>query len=296
MKNRLLLKLSHCWRAMGPTRRGAMAAALGALTTPASAIHQGIADVTAQYASVGTILPTATHGRCSGTMLSQTVMLTAAQCVADAVPPQGYEFSLGDGLSAHATEIRMYPGFISPEGINLAFDLALVALNPVEVGAWAAFEPMALGTTWPVHASAVTAVGFGETTEGVGGGIRRVGHLLLSQYVGTEGQPGVWLGDAFMETVPADLSNHMFCAGDAGGPLVYDNAVVGIASFRTVATCDETGPGYYVNLRSFTDWIGANLSEMDRPAAVPLPPTLALLALGGALLGATRRRQAGRAA
>ena len=98
--------------------------------------------------------------------------------------------------------------------------------------------------------------------------------------------------DAFIETMPADQSGHMFCAGDAGGPLLYNNAVVGIASFRTVATCDEAGPGYYVNVQSLADWIGANLSDMDRQGTVPLPPTLGLVALGSARLAAgwPRRR------
>ncbi len=291
MKNRLLLKLSRCWHAMGATRRGVLGAALCALAAPASAIHLGIADLTRQYASVGTLLPSGSHGLCSGTMLSPTVLLTAAQCVVDSAPPQAYEFSLGDGMTAHAAAIRMHPGFSTIEGINLAFDLALVALNPVEVGAWAAFQPMALGTTWPVPAAAVTAVGFGEDRNGAGSGARRSGHLQLSQYVGTEGVPGVWLVDAFIETMPADQSGHMFCAGDAGGPLLYNNAVVGIASFRTVATCDEAGPGYYVNVQSLADWIGANLSDMDRQGTVPLPPTLGLVALGCALLGVGRRRR-----
>jgi hypothetical protein len=73
--------------------------------------------------------------------------------------------------------------------------------------------------------------------------------------------------------------------------LLHNNAIVGIASFRFVATCNETGAGYYLNLENFADWINTNLSEMDPAKVVPEPASLALLGIGIAALGFSRRKR-----
>jgi hypothetical protein len=255
------------------------------LSNPANAIYLGAADLTGQYSGVGMILPTPGHASCTAAMLSDTVLLTAAQCVYDLTSAADLQFSLGPGMTAHATEIRTHPGFNTPDGLNLPYDIALVALDKADVAFWAGIAYLTIGTDAPPGLSPVTALGFGESQTGVGTGQRRSGNLSVTQYIGAEAPVGVFLPDAFIETVPGDLLGQTFCLGDAGGPLLYNNAIVGTASFRTVATCNEAGPGYYLNIHNFAGWISDNLSAMDPPRTVPEPATLALFAFMLAGLG-----------
>ena len=258
---------------------------------PASAIYMGTDDLSGQYGGVGMILPIAGHSLCTGTMLSETVFLTAAQCVLGLAPAPDVQFSLGAGMTARMTEIRMHPGFDTPDGFNLPYDIALVALDKTEVAFWTGITHWAIGVGLPPTSAAVTAVGFGENQTGVGSGQRRSGNLAVTQYIGGEAPVGVFIPDAFLETQPADVLGQIICPGDNGGPLLYNNAIVGVASFRTVATCNEAGPGYYVNIPGNSEWIGENLNQMDPPKAIPEPPALALFAIGFAALGLKRRKK-----
>lgn len=273
--------------------RGAMSATLFALAcglaTDANAIHLGLADLSGQFAGIGMLMPPANHDACTGTMLSDNVFLTAAQCVFNLTPADGLQFSLGAGMTAQVTEIRAHPGFATVDGLNLAFDIALVGLNRTDVAAWSGVTHWAIDTAAPAAGTAVTDVGFGETGNGVGGGVRRSGAVSISQYIGSEGPIGVEIPDAFIETIPVGDLAQTFCRGDAGGPLLADDKIVGVASFRFVASCDESGPGYYVNVQRFNGWISENLNEMDSQRNVPEPAPLGLLMVGLVALGLARR-------
>jgi secreted trypsin-like serine protease len=279
------------------TRRALSAAlfALGfGLATDAKAIHLGVADISGQFAGIGMLIPPANHEPCTGTMLSDAVFLTAAQCVFNLTPADGLQFSLGAGMSAHVTEIRAHPGFATVEGLNLPYDIALVALNRTEVAAWSGVTHWAIDTAAPSAGTAVTDVGFGETGDGVGSGVRRSGAVSISQYIGAEAPVGVFVPDAFIEAIPVDGLAQTICLGDAGGPLLANNEVVGLASFRFTSSCDASGPSYYVNVQRFNGWIGENLNEMDPRGIVPEPATPALLTFGLAALGLARREARGR--
>src|SRR5258708_16945899 len=92
-----------------PVLRWARMTALGALLvcvccSTASAIIMGSSLTSGQWNGVGMIPPAAHHGLGTGTMVSPFVVLTAGQ---NALDPDlsSYEFTLGPGMTAHATEI-----------------------------------------------------------------------------------------------------------------------------------------------------------------------------------------------
>jgi len=114
----------------------------------------------------------------------------------------------------------------------------------------------------PIGALA-TGVGLGETQTGVGSGVRRSGNFSVTAYAEGSDAFGGAIFDAFFEVTPGNAMNQMFCYGDHGGPLFFEDRIAGVASFRFVATCDEEGPGYYVSLHRLTDWIRESLNEMD---------------------------------
>lgn len=282
-------------QALSRRAKGALSATLFALAcglaTDANAIHLGLADISGQFAGIGMLMPPAGHNPCTGAMLSDYVFLTAAQCVSNLTPADGLQLSVGAGMTAQVTEIRAHPGFDTVDGLNLAFDIALVGLNRTDVAAWSGLTHWAIDTAAPSAGSAVTDVGFGETGNGVGAGVRRSGAVSISRYIGAEGPIGVFVPDAFIETIPVDGLGQTFCRGDVGGPLLANNKIVGVASFRFAASCDESGPGYYVNVQRFTGWISDNLNEMDPQGNVPEPTPLALVTVGLVALGLARREK-----
>ena len=99
----------------------------------------------------------------------------------------------------------------------------------------------------------------------MGSGVRRSGSFSVTGYFDGADAFGNPIPNAFIEVMPGNELNQMFCLGDQGGPLFFEDRIAGVASFRFVATCEEEGPGYYVSLHRLTDWIRDNLNEMDPP-------------------------------
>jgi hypothetical protein len=240
---------------------GAMIMTLWA--APAAAIRNGDPDPGAVYGAVGQILPSATHAACTGTLIYQDLVLTAAQCVDDKSASPVFEFSPAPGRTARATAILQHPGFDLGDGLNLTYDVALIRLDRATTSSWTDIVPLWIASAEIPTLVPATEVGFGETSTGVGSGTRRSGAMLVTQYIGGDGAQGVVVPDAFLEAVPGNDMNQMFCPGDAGGPLLYQGQIAGIASFRSVATCDESGPGYYVPTGRLAQWIGENAKMLE---------------------------------
>lgn len=224
---------------------------------PDAAIRNGVPESRAAFSGVGTLLTGAGRPSCTGTMVSEFVVLTAAQCVRNAALAD-VTFSLGNSRSALATSITAHPRFDTADGINLAFDVALVMLDRDMAGAWSDVARTSLAAAPPTPGVVATAVGFGSS--------RTSGQLIVNRYLAGEDPIGVPIAGAFIEAVPDDAANQMFCEPGRGGPLFSEGLVAGIASFRFVETCVEPGPGYYVTVSRLTSWVENTIDELEAVA------------------------------
>ena len=233
----------------------------------AHVIHNGTPENRPEYAGVGQILPSATHSRCTATLISRNAILTAAQCFQDPSLNPRYEFALDVDHRAEVTGFLFHPEYLGDFGSNPSFDIALAVLDKTKRKHWDALPRAALRTTLLPTDTDALAIGFGDTANGAGAGERQSGVLRVTGYVDGADNFGNSIPRAFVEVIPISGLDQMICPGDMGGPLYVDGEVAGIASFRAVGICDEYSPGYFLAPNRLLGWILDTLNEIDPPGA-----------------------------
>lgn len=247
----------------------------------ALAIYNGTPENNPEYAGVGQILPTATHGPGVATFVSKHAILTAAQCVTDTTPGASFDFALSTGLEASATVVVMHPEYLITPSPNPVYDVALLVLDKTQTKTWPSTAPATIGVLPVPDRSLATGIGFGDTSDVAGAGSKQSGHLLVTNYVGGQGTFGQFIPGAFLRVAPGDALGQMFCAGDFGGPLFVDGELAGVASFTDNFNCGDPGPGYCVAVDRLADWIQSTLDEVDPPGACSCNDTAAFATNGG---------------
>ncbi len=205
--------------------------------------------------------------RCSGTLVSPTVFLTAGHCTYGApratiwfdsdleagFPGNNYPFA-GDVFGRNHTHPDYNPG-----GFVL-YDLGVVVLEEsVDMGGFG--ELPQLGALDAIPASerkgAITAVGYGlqkiNPVEVVGYRARLRAGLNIVDLKGTAGIPG---GTSVM--VSANARTGGTCFGDSGGPqfLTGTNIIMAVTSFGLNGNCVGVGGGYRVDQADDLSWLG----------------------------------------
>lgn len=219
--------------------------------------------------------------RCSGTLLSERVMLTAGHCTDgaeggrvwfDSDLEENEEYPFSGGTSIELEGIHTHPEFV-PEAFFL-HDLGVVILEEdapagdadVEIAEVGALD--ALATRRGLQDQLFTPVGYG--LQSVKPDLRDdlVRYRATVRLIDVRGTVGIPEGAAVMFTNnPGKPHRGGTCFGDSGGPVFAEaeheedtHVIVAVTSFGLNANCAGTGGGYRVDQEDDRDFV---LSFLD---------------------------------
>ncbi len=219
-------------------------------------------------------------GTCSGSLLSDRVVLTAAHCLPDNVDWTKLTFTTAASLTG-ATHVPVVDGrmqFFFKKGVDPVMqkgDIALLKLaTPLPQSEYPALisDPLALVPCilgGPCHA--LTIAGYGMNSNTGGHTIKRSGSVAFYAWA-TADENFSSAPDNFQAVFPRqDTIAQQLCQGDSGGPaFVRDTS--GKAVLTGVAhavyydpadgTCSVNNLGVYSSVHPYRDWIIAKHREL----------------------------------
>jgi V8-like Glu-specific endopeptidase len=243
------------------------AMALLALPTSASAITDGELD-NGRHPQVGLMVAKNAAGaplwRCSGTLISPTIFLTAGHCTES--PAASAEIWFGDDEQSpgngypntgdRSGTTHTHPQY-NPNAFYL-FDLGVVKLNKAVKGVKYGILPRLneLDAMKPSSSTIFTAVGYGLQQSSP------TAKHTVSNRVRMVAQPHlVQINTGFVGDFSIMLSNNAntggTCFGDSGGPnFIGDSLVVGgVTSYGLNGNCAGTGGVYRVDKADDLNWL-----------------------------------------
>jgi hypothetical protein len=261
--------------------------ALSIAAQPAAASTGGTADGNT-HPNVGLILFYSPDGRfrCSATLISPTVLVTAAHCtdgdlgkvlvdfrsVVAEEAPSGYPAAADPAVgytSAEITGAGFLPGtaYTHPQYSNFTDldnwnDVGVVVLDePLNTIAPASLAPVttldAIGQN-NLRKTLFTAVGYGTEVRKPEEGPQKptpMSYPLIRRYVD---MPGQKLTDQILQTNGNEhdvFGTGGTCFGDSGGPVFYQGNIVAVTSYGYTANCRYLGGYQRVDIAVTQDWV-----------------------------------------
>lgn len=262
------------------------------LARPAEASTGGTFDASNQYAEVGLILfydPTGRY-RCSATLISPTVLVTAAHCTDGDVgkvlvdfrnfisdgPTSGYAPAANPAAGYTAKEIAamgfasgtaythpQYSDFTDMDNWNdvgvVVLDKA-VKIKPAQLSGLGVLDRIG---TENLRSTLFRAVGYGTEVRKSDGGPQNPtpqSYPLERRYVD---MPGQKLTPQILQTNGNE--NDPFgtggtCFGDSGGPVFYQGEIVAVTSYGYTENCRYLGGYQRLDIAVTQDWVRSFLS------------------------------------
>ena len=261
-----------------------VAALVMAIAIPVAAITRGGAPDANEHPYVGLMVADDVNGnplfRCSGTLVSPTVFVTAGHCteapavfatiwfdedVESGIPANGYPFE-GD------VDGTVYTHPLYNTSAFFLYDLGVVVLDqPVYMGTYGALPAAGAIDDMPRgrNRSELEAVGYGlqeiiqnpqNVIKVTAERVRLKADLMVVDTNGVAGIGNFPTGQLPSNSVifSGDAKHGGTCFGDSGGPLFIgtDSNVIGaVNSFGLNANCAGVGGGFRIDRQFEIDWI-----------------------------------------
>lgn len=222
-----------------------------------------------KFGTVGT-------GYCSGSLISKSKILTAAQCVKAEIDNNGNEMKVTEvavllgciklpcnnkPITVEGGDVLIHPDF---ERKSFKGDLAIITL-PDSVSTSKSINTISLDYDSKSHeGEKATISGWGKTKDSdpndyISGTLKYVETKVISN---TECAKKLPIKDYHICTAAADENNKHkgICRGDGGGALVAGDKQIGVASFSYKSCEDISYPSGYTRVSEYADWLKKNSS------------------------------------